>query len=89
MTKYFCDFKGCDNEVKDTKKISISRQNPNRVYFRFHACDSCNIHLWKSLTDDLKSSSRVSPLTDLASFPEIAAERRDERIDRRMNDTKT
>ena len=59
MTKYYCDFKGCENEVKDTRKITISRQNPNKVYFRFHACDSCNIHLWKSLTDDLGNYSLI------------------------------
>ena len=60
MTKYYCDFKGCENEVKDTRKITIVRQNPNKVYFRFHACDSCTIHLWKSLTDDLHVSVNYS-----------------------------
>lgn len=59
MTKYFCDFKGCENEVNDHRKITIVRQNPNRTYFRFHACESCNIHLWKSLTDDLGNYSWI------------------------------
>ena len=58
MTKYFCDFKGCENEVKDHRKINISRLNPYKIYFRFHACPSCTTHLWKKLTDDLENYSR-------------------------------
>jgi len=49
MTKYFCDFKNCNNVVERQRKITISRLNPYEVYFRFHACESCFKILNKSM----------------------------------------
>ena len=53
MMTYTCDFKDCNNPIKDQRKIYICRQNPQNVYFRFHICDNHLLQLENYLKDNL------------------------------------
>ena len=55
--KFICDFKDCNNPVRDQRKIYICRQNPMDLYFRFHVCDKCLMNLKKYLTDNLRGEN--------------------------------
>ena len=59
MTKYFCDFKNCDNVVEDQRKINLARHNPWQLHSRFHACNYCLLSLKNYLTDNLRSEEVV------------------------------
>jgi hypothetical protein len=52
-----CDFKDCNNPVKDTRKIYICRMNPQDIYFRFHVCYECLKVLKKNITDNLSGNA--------------------------------
>ena len=60
MTKYFCDYKNCNNVVEKQRKITISRLNPYEIYFRFHICNNHQSQLEDYVTDKLRKNTNYS-----------------------------
>ena len=55
-----CDFRDCDNPVRDTRKIYICRQNPMDLYFRFHLCYKCLKNLKNYISDKLSDNTNTA-----------------------------